>query len=31
MNFIRDVLVGGAIYDLTKFAAKTEWNRIKQN
>lgn len=29
MNFIRDIFVGGAIYDLTKFAAKSEWNRMK--
>ena len=28
MNFIKDIFVGGAIYDLTKFAVKSEWNRM---
>lgn len=31
MNFVRDIFVGGAIYDLTKFTAKSEWERIKRN
>lgn len=31
MNFIGSTFLGGAIYDLTKFAVKSEWERIKRN